>query len=132
MKAPRSRRALFDILEGAVSMRAIQMIDDEWRIVGKYCYATPTADGWDLWLCDTADLGRGLSGRKLHSILETLAQEASFTIGDDEAWATLPGPQLILENLDLLRIRRKRRVPDSVLATLLAHRFGSVHLHGAV
>jgi len=104
-----------------VSPSAIKIIDDEYEIVGKFCRII-MFDDWqiDLWLCNPANMVKGLSKRKLNNLISALevpvgstfndqaTESISFNVLDGEAWINLDLPDLILNNMKLLGIRKKR------------------------
>jgi len=106
-----------------VAPSAIKKIGDEYEIVGKFCRVIMFDDGTiDLWLCNPTDMFNGLSKRKLNSLVsalevpvestfnDTTTKSISFNVLDGEAWINLDLPDLILENLKLLGIRKKREL----------------------
>ncbi len=106
-----------------VSPSVIKKIDDEYEIVGKYCRII-MFDDWqiDLWLCNPTNMAKGLSKRKLNSLVSALevpvestfsdkvTKSISFSVLEGEAWINLDLPDLILNNLKLLGIRKKREL----------------------
>ncbi len=114
-----------DLLETfpTVSPSVIKKIDDEYEIVGKYCRII-MFDDWqiDLWLCNPTNMDKGLSKRKLNSLISALevpvestfrdkvTKPISFSVLEGEAWINLDLPDLILNNLKLLGIREKREL----------------------
>ena len=106
-----------------VSPSAIKLIDDEYEIVGKFCRIIMFDDGRiDLWLCDPSCMAEGLSKRKLNSLVSALevpvestfsdkvTKSIPFNVLEGEAWVNLDLPDLILNNLKLLGIRKKREL----------------------
>ncbi len=104
-----------------VSPSAIKMIDNEYEIVAKFCRIIMFDKGQiDLWLCNPANMVKGLSKRKLNSLVSALevpvestfsdkvTKSISFSVLEGEAWINLDLPDLILNNLKLLGIRKKR------------------------
>jgi len=114
-----------DLLETfpTVSPSVIKKIDDEYEIVGKYCRII-MFDDWqiDLWLCNPTNMVKGLSKRKLNNLVSALevpvestfsdkvTKSISFSVLEGEAWINLDLPDLILNNLKLLGIRKKREL----------------------
>ena len=114
-----------DLLEifPTVSPSVIKKIDDEYEIVGKFCRII-MFDDWqiDLWLCNPANMSKGLSKRKLNNLVSALEVPVESTFNDKvikpipfnvlegEAWINLDLPYLILNNLKLLGIRKKREL----------------------
>ena len=114
-----------DLLETfpTVSPSVIKKIDDEYEIVGKFCRII-MFDDWqiDLWLCNPANMSKGLSKRKLNNLVSALEvpvestfndkviKPISFSVLEGEAWINLDLPDLILNNLKLLGIRKKREL----------------------
>ncbi len=114
-----------DLLETfpTVSPSVIKKIDDEYEIVGKFCRIIMFDDGRiDLWLCNPSNMFKGLSKRKLNSLVSALevpvestfsdkvTKSISFSVLEGEAWINLDLPDLILNNLKLLGIRKKREL----------------------
>jgi len=76
----------------------------------------------DLWLCNPSNMLKGLSKRKLNSLVSALEVPVESTFSDKvtkpipfnvlegEAWINLDLPDLILNNLKLLGIRKKREL----------------------
>ena len=108
---------LFDAFKGRISKTAIRKVDDEWRIVGKFCFVTKDDDGdvWDIWICSPSNLSAGLGRRKLKHILSgfNLPTGEGFYEATGEAWGKVRGTGIILQNLDLLGIRKKRQLSDA-------------------
>ena len=114
-----------DLLEifPTVSPSVIKKIDDEYEIVGKFCRII-MFDDWqiDLWLCNPSNMVKGLSKRKLNNLVSALEVPVESTFNDKvikpipfnvlegEAWINLDLPDLILNNLKLLGIRKKREL----------------------
>ena len=117
-----------------VAPSTIKKIDDEYEIVGKFCRIIMFDDGQiDLWLCNPANMVKGLSKRKLNSLVSALevpvestfrdkvTKSISFNVLEGEAWINLDLPDLILNNLKLLGIREKREL-TSIQKQLLVER----------
>ena len=121
-----------------VSPSAIKKIDDEYEIVGKFCRII-MFDDWqiDLWLCNPANMSKGLSKRKLNSLVSALevpvestfrdkvTKSISFSVLEGEAWVNLDLPDLILNNLKLLGIRKKRELNSIQKQSLVERLQGS-------
>ena len=115
-----------------VSPSAIKIIDDEYEIIGKFCRIIMFDNGQiDLWLlCNPANMVKGLSKRKLNSLVSVLevpvessfkdkvTKSISFNVLDGEAWINLDLPDLILNNLKVLGIRKKRMLSTEQKAAL--------------
>jgi len=115
-----------------VAPSAIKKIGDEYEIVGKFCRVIMFDDGQiDLWLCNPTDMFNGLSKRKLNSLVsalevpvestfnDTTTKSISFNVLDGEAWINLDLSDLILENLKLLGIRKKRELTPTQKQSLV-------------
>jgi len=129
-----------DLLETfpTVSPSAIKKIDDEYEIVGKFCRII-MFDEWqiDLWLCNPTNMAKGLSKRKLNNLVSALEVPVESTFNDQvtkpipfnvlegEAWINLDLPDLILNNLKLLGIRKRREL-TSIQKQSLVER---LHIH---
>lgn len=129
-----------DLLETfpTVSPSVIKKIDDEYEIVGKFCRII-MFDDWqiDLWLCNPANMSKGLSKRKLNNLVSALevpvestfrdkvTKSISFSVLEGEAWINLDLPDLILNNLKLLGIRKKRELNSIQKQSLVERLQGS-------
>lgn len=129
-----------DLLETfpTVSPSVIKKIDDEYEIVGKFCRII-MFDDWqiDLWLCNPANMSKGLSKRKLNNLVSALevpvestfrdkvTKPISFSVLEGEAWVNLDLPDLILNNLKLLGIRKKRELNSIQKQSLVERLQGS-------
>ena len=121
-----------------VSPSVIKKIDDEYEIVGKFCRII-MFDDWqiDLWLCNPANMSKGLSKRKLNNLVSALevpvestfrdkvTKSISFSVLEGEAWINLDLPDLILNNLKLLGIRKKRELTATQKQALVER----LHIH---
>ncbi len=104
--------------DGRISPTAIQLVGDEVRIVGNWCYVTHDGkdsnrqDVYDIWICNPANIRDGLGQRKVRNIIHALNLPlgTSFRELNGEAWAKVRGTGLILQNLALLGIRQKRQI----------------------
>ena len=106
-----TKSKLFTTFDGKISKSAIKHIDDEWQIEGKYCRVSLLDGAWDLWLCSPDDIQKGLSTRRINNILTQLEKhpvKATFTKLTGEAYCNATPMVLILDNLDLLGIRKAR------------------------
>jgi len=109
-----------------VSPSTIKKIDDQYEIVGKFCRVIMFDNGQiDLWLCNSKNMFKCLSKRKLNSLVSRLEvplassfsdkpiDSLSFIVLDREAFLNLDLPDLILHKLKLLGIRKKRELSSS-------------------
>lgn len=104
---------IFHAFEGNISITAIQYINDEWVIKGKYCIIAPdnnSGDIWDIWICNPGDITAGLSQRMVKSMVRTLESTGKMEFNEltGEAWGKTRDKEIILGNLKLLGIRKKR------------------------
>lgn len=106
---------LREIFGNDVSSSAFQMIDTELNIVGKWCRITQDSElVFDVWICNHADLNSGLGQRKVRNIISRLNSPAGSPFHEltGEAWGKVRDKEIILENLPVLGIKKKRRVSD--------------------
>ncbi len=107
---------ILNAFEGRISKTAIRQVDDEWRVVGKFCYVTKdeTGDTWDIWICSPSNLVAGLGRRKVRNIISRLESCTGehFHELTGEAWGKVRGTEIILQNLDHLGIRKKRQISE--------------------
>ena len=112
-----SKKEISKHFDNKISPKWIKSDGSEYGIVGKYCRITPI-DGkyWDLWLCNPADIAKGLGTRRLNRIIsilsENMCQERPFTELTGEAYTRVATKELILGNLSLLGIKRKRTISE--------------------
>lgn len=104
----------------------------EFAVVGKFCRVVDLNYGsLDVWLCNPRDQAKGLGTGKLRNIIRGIEQRCfgEEAIFDDSApyaaingrWQVLDGEafcqhlstEQILQSLDLLGIRRKRKVSEA-------------------
>jgi len=106
---------LFNFFDQQISMKAIQKIDDEWQVVGKWCRLAIEENGIiDLWICNPSDMIQGLGTGKVNNMVEALKVlvKTPFTVLNGEAWVKLRNKGVILDSLPLLGIRKKRSMSD--------------------
>jgi hypothetical protein len=106
---------LREIFGKDVSSSAFKLIDGELTIVGKWCRIALDDDGEiDLWICNTADMLAGLGTLKLRNVISRINYRVGSTLRElnGEAWGKVRGKEIILENLPVLGIKKKRRVSD--------------------
>ena len=111
-----NKEKLYQFFEEKISKSAIQKRDDEWVIVGKWSIVSVWDDGLiDIWLCDAPNLPRGMLGeRKLTNIitgLEKTSVKLVFHRLTGEAYTQTMDKELVLLNLNLLGIRKKKQLP---------------------
>ena len=112
-----TKKDLYDRFDQRISKKCIKHDGCEWGITGKYCRITPM-DGkyWDLWLCNPKDIAKGLGTRRLSRIISILSAKMlpgkPFTELTGEAYTQVATKDLILGNLSLLGINRKRIVSE--------------------
>jgi hypothetical protein len=107
---------LFNFFDRQISEKAIRKVDDEWRIVGKFCYVTVMEDGVtiDIWLCTPTDIAKGLSPRTLTHRVNALKVIVGDAVTEltGEAYTQTQHKDAVLQNLKLLGIRKARHVTD--------------------
>lgn len=114
---------LREIFRNDVSSSAFKLIDGELTIVGKWCRLTLDDDGaFDVWICNPDDLYSGLGVRKVRSVISRLNSPAGSPFHEltGEGWGKVRGKELILQNLALLGIKKKRRVSDEQRLALIS------------
>jgi len=121
-----TRTGLYEYFDQQISKKSIVHDGSEWGISGKYCRITPI-DGtkWDLWLRYPAEISKGLGTRRLNRIISVLSEKilsgSPFRVLTGEAYSRAASKELILNNLDLLGIRRKRIVSEKQRQALAGH-----------
>ena len=104
---------IIDAFEDKISSTAIQFRYDEWVIKGKFCIVAPDdedGDVWDIWICNPDDIAAGLSQRRARNIIQALESTGKMEFNEltGEAWGKVSDKNVILGNLKLLGIRKKR------------------------
>ena len=110
-----NKKDIFDAFNGEISKKAIIQKDGAWRIVGKWCEIERVGDLWDIFICNPDNMTDGLGQRKVHNIIDRLKIppiNGTFRILNGEAYTQVSDINLILSNLSLLGIRRKRRLSE--------------------
>lgn len=107
-----TKTEMFNALGGLVSKTAIRLVDEEWRVVGKFCYISPTVGGWDVWICNPRNLTAGLTNKKVSYMLKNLRENGKIRELDGEALGVVQGGWLDASNLRVLGVRLKRQVSD--------------------
>lgn len=109
---------LFEFFEGKVSKTCMKRWDDGYSIFGKWAIVSPFSGGIDLFICNQRDMRKGLGQRKVNNIVSAIksAGKVTFTELDGEAHTTLPNKQVVLDNLKLLGIRKKKVVTNAGFA----------------
>lgn len=106
------------IFENEVSSSAFQVIDCETRIVGKFAQISLIGDRlFDIWLVRPSL--QPLSTRKLNSIIKRFPQEAKFLVLTGEAYTQVRDVNIVIENLSLLGIKRKRKLSPEAREKLI-------------
>lgn len=108
-----TKQQLFHAFRGDISKSAIIEKDHVWCIVGKFCEIERVGDLWDLYICNPKNMTKGLSQRKVSIIVSELQNhptKATFTVLNGEAYCQIESVDLILKNLDLLGIRKKKKL----------------------
>lgn len=107
--------SLRNIFGKDISSSAFKIIDGELNIIGKYCRITLEDNGvFDVFICNHADIKKGLSTVRVRNVISRLniPVGSHFHELTGEAWGKVQGKEIILENLPLLGIRKKRSVSD--------------------
>ncbi len=111
-----TKKDLYEGFGGEISKLAIVRKNSEWVIQGKNCVIAFIGDNtYDLWICDPDDPQKGLGHTKVRNIVRILLKSAvgtKFRELNGEADTKVQGTDLILQNLNLLGIRKKRYVSD--------------------
>jgi len=101
---------IYQAFDKRISLSAIKYIDGSWMIVGRFCFIEKIDDMWDLFICNTKDMVKGLGARKVSNIQSSLLSgrwKGVFTTLTGETYTRVAGTELILDNLKLLGIRKR-------------------------
>ena len=123
---------IFSAFGGRISLSAIRLLDDGWEVVGKRCRILPIGETWDVFVCNPDDMYSGLSQRRVKAIISGTEKRLSdvgkphkngvWRVLDGEAYTQALDADQIVETLDLLGIRKAKRLPDQQRRAL-AQRF---------
>ena len=116
-----NKQQLFDYFDHKISMTAINSIDGDWLVTGKFCRIGIDEDGQiDLWICNHKDIAKGLGTKKLRNILSTLKSLTTAVVHEltGEAWVKLSNKSVILTSLPLLGVRKKKVISQEHLNKL--------------
>jgi hypothetical protein len=120
---------LREIFGNNVSSSAFKLIDGELTLIGKWCRIALDDDGKiDLWICNTADMLAGLGVRKVGNIVSRINYRVGSPLRElnGEAWGKVRDKEIILQNLPLLGIKKKRRVSELQRVSLVARLRGAL------
>ncbi len=114
-----NKQDIYNAFGQNVSLKSIIYRETEYGLQGKYCFIAPLGNNkFDIWIGDPNNLAKGLGQRKLRNIVTKLSKSLSgskFTELTCEGYGVIEGTELILSNLDLLRIGRKRTLSPETL-----------------
>ena len=131
-----NKQQIYDAFDGEVSKTAIRKVGDEWMLVGRYGFVAPVDDVWDVFVCNPADMTKGLSQRKVGAILvgiynrvfdnvadvssvsEIYGESWGLRILDGEAYMQALSVEQIKKVLDLLGIRRSMNLSEDARAKM--------------
>ena len=111
-----NKKSLYEFFDKQISETAISRRYNEWVIKGKWSIVSAWEDGWiDIWVCDVKNLPRGMLGeRKLSNIQRGLSKTSvklDFHRLTGEGYTQTKDKGVVLQNLKLLGIRKKKRQP---------------------
>ena len=111
-----NKKSLYEFFDKQISETAISRRYNEWVIKGKWSIVSAWEDGWiDIWVCDVKNLPRGMLGeRKLSNIQRGLLKTSAkldFCRLTGEGYTQTRDKEVVLQNLKLLGIRKKRTLP---------------------
>ena len=120
-----NKKQIIECFDNKIALRCIQYDGCEWGITGKYCRITPLdGERWDLWLCNPKNIAAGLGARRLNRIIRILSGKMPatglFTELTGEAYTQHATTELILNNLALLGIFRKKQISAAQRELLVA------------
>ena len=120
-----NKKQITKSFDNKIAPRCIRYDGCEWGITGKYCRITPLdGERWDLWLCNAENIEEGLRPRRLSNIIRILSEKMPatglFRELTGEAYTQHASTELILNNLALLGIFRKKQISAAQRALLVA------------
>ena len=108
-----TKRELRELTNNKFSDLAIQCVDDEWQIVGKFCRCSYKGNNtWDVWICNPDTLAAGLSQRKLRAITKIIPTGSTFRELTGEGVYQSMSIEALLLSRSVLGIRKRRVVSE--------------------
>jgi hypothetical protein len=111
-EANMNKKELFNAFDQRISEKSIVERNDEFVIQGKFCVIAPIGNNkFDIWICNPDDPYKGLGQRKVCNIAANLFKspcKSELTELTGEGWGVVAGTEIILQNLKLLGIKKKR------------------------
>jgi len=110
---------IFELFEEKISRLAIQERGDEWVIIGKFVIISMMDGMLDVFICNPSNIREGLGVRKVNNIVSKLEKhcvEGSLVKLNGETYLNVSDVNVILSDLALLGIRKKRFMSEKVLA----------------
>ncbi len=109
-----NKQEILNAFDQKISLKSIVRRDDEYVIQGKFCVVAPIGNNkFDIWICNPDDLYNGLGQRKVRNIAAKLFKSevgTTFTELTGEGYGVVAGTEIILQNLELLGIKKKRQI----------------------
>jgi len=106
-----TKAEIFRAFDDTLSSAAIQLTDDEYEVVGKWCRIIKHDTGdWDVWLIAPK--------QKITFLLKKLPREWGFKVVGGEAWCWVKSAKEIKPYLSCLGIKKKRRISEATRAKL--------------
>ena len=113
-EANMNKKELFNVFDQRISEKSIVERNDEFVIQGKFCVIAPIGNNkFDIWICNPDDPYKGLGQRKVRNIAANLFKSpciSEFTELTGEGYGVVAGTEIILQNLNLLGIKKKRQI----------------------
>ena len=112
-----TKSEIYEAFDQKISKIAIVERDGNYVIQGKWSIVEPIGRAFDVWICNPTDMTKGLGTRKVNNMLEAFQSHTRtpFHRLNGEAYTRVAGKEIILQNLDLLGIRKKRQYSDETL-----------------
>lgn len=103
-----------EVFNNKLANSAVVCVNEENIVVGRYCQVTIGEDGeFDIWICNPKDIAKGVSQRKVNSMVEVLSKHpgvGKITTLSGEAYFNTKDVNVVLDNLKLLGISKRRSV----------------------
>lgn len=118
-----NQREWVDTLGHLVAKSAIQLVNDEWVIQGKWCIISFIgSDQFDVFICNPQDLAKGLGTRKLHILMshKNLPGKGQLRELKGEAYSNVALKDLTPDLLAFLGVRKKIVLSEKRKAELAA------------
>jgi hypothetical protein len=113
-----NKQELYDAAGRYITRPSVHEVDGAWQIVGKWGVIEPIDDYFDVWVTNTENQVKPLSGLRFNGIMEKLKNltvRGPFRTSDKEAWCRVSDLSEISMLAPALGIRKRPRISEASL-----------------